>query len=83
MNYITYDEQDKFYKQVTRIDNKINKIQTQIDATKGKGSKKIKQAFTNKINGRITKDIVKIQNCLPAGFCILKIEIENSENVAE
>ena len=53
-------EQDKFYKQVTRIDNKINKIQTQIDATKGKGSKKIKQAFTNKIKV-LTTDLNKRQ----------------------
>ena len=53
-------EQDKFYKQVTRVDNKINKIQTQIDATKGKGSKKIKQAFTNKIKV-LTTDLNKRQ----------------------
>ena len=53
-------EQDKFYKQVTRVDNKINKIQTQIDATKGKGSKKIKKAFTNKIKV-LTTDLNKRQ----------------------
>ena len=31
----------------------------------------------------MTNDIINIKNCLPAGFPKLKIEIENSEYVAE
>ena len=41
-----------------------------------------KLVLTTKINGSTTNDVINIQNCLPAGFPKLKIEIENS-NMAE